>query len=813
MVYSENDATIISEASELISVAYKSGSIDTRVAPRTDELKQPTLSSELCKKLYGNLLAFCSFSVPLCLTRKHKELIYTVEMLADSVFNHNGETRVDIIRTVRKYDFYSPVSESLLCYAKLCAFSLATKKNLDRIKIRIYYVFKDKDEQKIKHFDYLCSRDKLSCVFDSLLEKVYDRANFAYKKSTISLPSASNCVFPYKELREGQEIMIKECYRTIKQGKRLFLEAPTGTGKTIAALYPAVRAVGNGIADKVFYLTSKASTRREAFTGAHRLFEAGVKLRTIVIGAKEQVCACAGKLFGASVGSLCNPDDCPYAKNYYDKVEGALFELINGGYGYTLSRIGEVAKKHKVCPYELSLDLSELCDVIICDYNYAFDPSVYFRRYFSYEVLESGKYIFLVDEAHNLVDRARDMYSASFATEKFEKLSSLLTIHDSKLKSAVDDALMSFRSHRALCRDTLCMTADGIERGYYVSNNLVESVCKQLKGFRIKAEQWLKSNRDHQLYAFVNEIVVESKKYLCISEYFDSRFYNCLYVEGDTIIFKIFCLDPSDILDKLQNRALSTIMFSATLTPLDYFSQMLGGDKMADKISLPSAFDPANLCIAVAGYVSMRYNDREDSVNKHVSVIAATVSRKAGNYIAYFPSYESLLRVYSHFKKKYPDVLTVMQKKNMTFSEKEAFLDFFKDDEGVLRIGFCVLGGSFSEGVDLPGARLIGAIVFGVGLPGLSSERNIIRDYYDNRGEVGYDYAYSFPGMNNVLQAAGRVIRRDSDKGIVVLADDRYCDEKYIGMFPGHWNDVIKANNARELAEIIQKFWSKMENT
>ena len=319
----------------------------------------------------------------------------------------------------------------------------------------------------------------------------------------------------------------------------------------------------------------------------------------------------------------------------------------------------------------------------------------------------------------------------------------------------------------------------------------------------------MRKNRAHEFYGAVNEIVYEAKKYLCAAEYFDNRFYNFVYVEGDNITIRIFCLDPSYILDKIQNRAVSTIMFSATLTPIDYFSQMLGGNRKTGRISLPSAFDPENLFVAVADYVSMRFEDRADNISKYVSVIAATLSRKAGNYIAYFPSYDCLWRVYSQFVAKYPNVHTVVQKKNMSLVEKEEFLDFFKNDTGVLRIGFCVLGGSFSEGVDLPGARLIGAIIFGVGLPGLSNERNIIRDYYDNRGESGYDNAYAFPGMNNVLQAAGRVIRRDDDRGVVVLADDRYSEEKYRALFPKHWTNIKSANNARELAEIIQKFWQK----
>ena len=807
MFYDEERASVIIDALELCAIANKSGSIDTRFQPVKDEKKQLDLPRNTLKKIYGELLSHCNHNVFLSMTRKYGEFCHTVNMSADTVLDDNGELRVDMIRLVRKYDFYAPPRETWVSYLKLCALALALQKDLNSMRLRIYYLMRDKESERIKHFDFSCTTDELSRYFDLLLDKVSHRAFFAHNRVSSALPSAADCVFPYGELREGQEIMIKECYSSIKRGKRLFLEAPTGTGKTVAALYPSVRAVGSGLADKVFYLTSKASTRREAFRGASKLFEGGAKLRTIVIGAKEQVCLCHAKKLLGQGGSLCNPDDCPYAKSYYDKVENALAELIESGHGYTLRQISEIARKHGVCPYELSLDLSEFCDIIICDYNYVFDPSVYFRRYFTGNAAENGKYVFLVDEAHNLVDRARDMYSAFFVSDKLEKVYESLSYDDAELRGMLEKLLLVIRSQKSLCRDTLAVGSDGIMRGFYVGNTLIESFARELDVFRKRCEAWLRSNRSHELYGAINDILYEAKKYLCVAEYFDNRFYNCVYVEGEKITMRIFCLDPSYILDKIQNRAVSTVMFSATLTPIDYFSQLLGGNKKTGKISLPSAFDPSNLFVAVAPYVSMRFNDRADNISKYVSVIAATVSRKAGNYIAYFPSYDCLMRVYSQFTDKYPDVHTVLQKKNMTVSEKESFLDFFKNDEGVLRIGFCVLGGSFSEGIDLPGARLIGAIVFGVGLPGLSNERNIIRDYYDNRGENGYDNAYAFPGMNNVLQAAGRVIRRDDDKGVVVLADDRYAEEKYRELFPLHWSNIKSANNARELAGIIQNFW------
>lgn len=805
MRYDDNECAVHITAEELCSLAHKSGDIDSR-APR--QLYDTQIDRDIYTKIFYEEGAYYNAEIELSLTIKQGELYYSVDALADGVLKKNGKVRVDIIRKVRKYDFYAPPKPVFVSMLKCAAYFYAVREGLSSLTGRLYYVSAD-NESKVKHYDYYFDSSSLKAYYNSLIEKIRPRAELLYERLSVSMPSAESCPFPYDELREGQEIMVKESFSAIKKGKRLFLQAPTGTGKTVASLYPAVRALGVGYCDKVFYLTSKASTRREAFRGAARIFEAGAKLRTIVIGAKEQVCLCAARYSSGNSASLCNPIDCPYAAGYYDRCEDAIMELAHNSHGYTLGLISRIAKKYRVCPYELSLDLSELCDIIICDYNYVFDPIVYFRRYFSHENVSAGKYVFLVDEAHNLPDRAREMYSATLTSRPFEKIYSFIDATDREINEIFEKIILTIRSLRRLCRDSIERGADGKERGFYLGNDLLSGFVKELCAFKQSAEAWLWANKEHDLWQSVSNLIYDVKKYLCVAEYFDTRFFNYVYVDGDLTCVRIFCLDPSDILDRIQKRALSTIMFSATLMPPDYFSEILGGGSDAARISLPSPFDASNLCVCVAGYLSTRFDDREKSTPKYVSLIAATVSRKPGNYIAYFPSYDSLERVYTAFIEKYPGVDVVAQKRGMTAEEKEEFLNFFKDDSGILRVGFCVLGGSFSEGVDLPGARLIGTVVFGVGLPGLSNERNIMKEYYDGHGENGYDYAYTFPGMNNVLQAAGRVIRRDDDRGVVVLADNRYLEEKYKVLLPEHWKDVEIAENASEVVTIIQKFWKK----
>ena len=511
-------------------------------------------------------------------------------------------------------------------------------------------------------------------------------------------------------------------------------------------------------------------------------------------------------------------------EGYYDRLTGALFELISRQNGYNLQILREVAKKHTVCPYELSLDVSELCDVIICDYNYLFSPTVYMRRYFA-DGGESGKYVFLVDEAHNLGNRARDMYSSELSRKKvadtvgyiknyldndigeYEEREKLM-----KLAENLEAYRMSLTRLRSLCKDNLTKAADGTESGFYLSRNPTEKFNLAVEVFVRSCDGWLKANRDHPLYPAVSAVCSEARQHLLMLEYYDDRFLTYVMVFGGDIKVRIYCLDPSDVLDRCMKRGVASVLFSATLTPLDYFVDLLGGGKNAETLALPSPFKQENLFVAAVDSVSTRYDDRNEKNYKRIAaVIASTVVPKPGNYIVYFPSYSFMEEVCKCFSQKYPTVKLLVQKKGMTRAERESFIAAFKEDEGKLRIGMCVLGGSFSEGVDLPGSKLIGTVVVGVGLPGLSNENNIIKEYYDVKSECGYDYAYTFPGMNNVLQAAGRVIRRDSDKGVVVLVDDRYAEDRYKMLIPPQWSHIIFTGDVASLANAVKKFWNKSD--
>ncbi|MBQ8345367.1 MAG: ATP-dependent DNA helicase, partial [Clostridia bacterium] len=750
---------------------------------------------------------------PLSVTLLCGALCYELSGRADGVMLGDQGWQIELLCRVRKREWSLPPSPRRLAELRCYAYALAACKDAERVEGRLTMFRSDSDE--VKTVRYAWSREELRTHLLSLLERISWRGEQEQLRVTHRLPSAAQALFPYPTLREGQEWMIREGFSAIRKGKRLFAEAPTGIGKTMSALFPAVLALGQGYADRIFYLTPKASTGREAYRAAAKLFETGAKLRAVMLTAKEQICMCGAKQAGVPMKrNCCQSDLCEYAAGYYERIEKALQDLITHHNGFPRSLICEAAARYRVCPYELSLDLSELCDIVICDYNYAFDPSVYLRRYFG-EDAPKQRMVFLVDEAHDLAERARDMYSARLCRSDFERtLSSLLATEGtgSEVARFFDAPLARFSRFSRLCGDTLTKDSEGRLMGYSVSKTTPHGFLEAMEVFRKQGDSWLFRHESHPAAEAMDALLAKLRKFLTVSEYVGDGFLSYAELYGGDASLKLYCLDPSPVMNTLLSRACASILFSATLTPMDYVRSVLGGQKGTEAVSLPSPYDPDRLCVAVADYISTRLEDRKKNTARMATALAATVSAKAGNYIAYFPSYACMEEVLDVFVRKYPKVEIVVQKQGMTHREKDAFLSAFQNDEGHLRIGFCVLGGLFAEGVDLPGSRLIGSVIFGVGLPGLSNERNMMQEYFE--GEYtgqGYDYAYTFPGMNQVLQAAGRVIRSAEDRGVVVLVDDRYAEPKYRALFPAHWKEVRYARNASLLAETVRNFWKKAD--
>ena len=801
MRYDENSVKIQMSVDELISLAMPHGDLGTKRDSRTKNPVGTKIHKIIEKATDGEYTPDLSLRH----TSLHDGLYYEVTGTAPGIIDNDGGITVDDVYAV-KTAYYIDISPINYAKVKCFAHFICDTQGIESINVRLAYYCSDTKETKFFTKEY--SRAALAAFYNNLLEKAKRFALLEKEKAEKRIPSIQALCFPYSSIRDGQKELISAVFRAIKKKRRLLAQAPTGTGKTISALYPAVKAYGEGLCDKIFYLTAKNSTGQSARDALSDMCAAGAELKYVSLSSRESVC------FIHCGNAGCDPTKCEYANGYHARALDAIYELLSTKSSYDKKLLLETAKKYRVCPHELSLDLSLWCDIIICDYNYVFDPRVYLRRYFDFI---NGRYVFLADEAHNLSDRAREMYSCELSLSPFVELYRMLPEKDKILRTATLDAAKLLWAQKKPMREDIRTDEQGNELGFRMSREMIPGATEKLKKFTDCCERWFYFYRDLDerfapLQSKISDLYFSAREFLGILDCYDERFVTYTELYGKEIKCRLFCLDPSHVLDICMNRAISTTLFSATLTPPEYYSDILGLGKRADTLSLPSPFERDNLCLAAIDTISTRYADRESNTNEVSELIAAAVSAKKGNYIVYFPSYRYMNSVYSHFTASYPSVKTAVQKSGKDKIGTAAFLSQFKAQSDHHFVGFCVLGGSFSEGIDLPGERLIGAVAVGVGIPQISNELNIIREHYEATYEKGYEYAYVYPGMNKILQATGRVIRREGDRGIVVLIDDRYASPDYIRLFPEHWSELKYVGNARSLAAYVKKFWNKFDS-
>lgn len=724
---------------------------------------------------------------------------------ADLIWNCNGSWTIEKIREKgRITNRTSPANDaSFLAEGVLCAYMLAREKDLAHVTVRLTYMKQGSGD--LKTFQSTMERPFLEKMCDALFDRAVPFIAIETERRLSTHPALCTLPFPYSELRDAQREFINDAYRAVRSGKRLLVSAPTGIGKTVSAIYPSLRALGGGYVEKIFYLTAKTVTGNAAADCIVRMAASAPSLRGIFIMAKERSCPMLSlpKQAGMSRCRICPLMGEIKGRSYEERRDGALLELLHGSAVIDQTTLKKVSEKYSVCPYELSLDASEYCEVIICDYNYVFDPSVRFRRYFEGK---RGKYAFLVDEAHNLPDRAREMYSAEISAKPFLKLyksDSPIIKKNTALLDGIEATVKKLREITALCKSEEHIDASGESVGYYLSERPVAGLSEALSQFGRAA---VSASKDEDAALLLEEAVECAASFVRASSLFDRGFAFYAELSGPSLKMEIRCLDPSPLLSQMLLTAHSTVMFSATLTPMDYFADVLGM-KGAVQLELDSPYDPKNLCLFAYDAVSTRYEDREMSVPDITEVIMAVVEAREGNYIVYFPSYEYMDMVFEEFSECAPYINCVKQERGMTHEKRNKFLSLFSEGEGV--VGFCVLGGAFSEGVDLKGESLIGTIIVGTGLPKITAEQNILADYFEKTREGGQSYAYTYPAMIKVLQAAGRVIRSEDDRGVVVLIDDRYSDPNVYHLFPKNWKHIKYTADPYSLSTALEKFWEE----
>ena len=774
----------------------------------------------------------------------------TVEGRADGIFTDSeGRTVIDEIKTtgVPSGEISAELNFCHWAQGMVYASLYAAQQDLPEAAVRLTYY--QIDDDKIFYFTRYFSSDELEDFFLGLLRQYAPWARRQLDWDAARAASLQAMRFPYASYRPGQRALAGEVYRACKTGReagkggfRLFCQAPTGTGKTMSALFPSLKAMGEGTGEKLFYFTARTTARAAAEDAVVLLRQAnpGLVFRSVTLTAKEKVCLAKNE----AGRPVCMPEACPYARGYYDRRKEALAALLDGGGQLDRPAIEAAARQFTVCPFELGLDLSDWADLVIGDYNYLFDPTVHLRRFFEL----AGDWIFLIDEAHNLPDRAREMYSASFAKSSIAEAKRALLRGKNALKGhllrADRELLVLRRAVEALAprRRTEAgpesvpaseppqaeqlgffdqppaakKTAPSpalpeplyAQDGTVFFRELPPAVVRPLYSLLPPLQDWLEHNPDDPAHEQLLDLYFSLHDLLRTADRYDEHSVTQLTARGSELTIRLLCLDPSAFVDESLACGRTSVLFSATLIPPAYYKKVLGCGG-ARAVALESPFPPGNLGLYCLPGISTRYRHREASVGPISDALAALAQSKVGNYLAFFPSYAYLRQVWADFTARYPGIRTIAQESGLDEAGRAAFLARFAPDPAETLLGFGVLGGVFGEGVDLVGSRLIGCAIVGVGLPQVSPRQEMLRRYFDEKDGSGFDCAYRFPGMNKVLQAAGRVIRTEHDRGVVLLLDDRFAQEGYRRLFPRHWAHLQYLPGTDALKQALASFWQR----
>lgn len=745
--------------------------------------------SRLHRKIQKQMGSHYQPEVSLKKDTEYDDLILRVEGRADGIFLQDEQFCIDEIKGVyKKLELMEePVlvhRAQALCYAWI----YLDAHDLEKIDIQMTYAHLD--TEVIKRFRETLTRAELKQWYEELTDSYHKWLAYQIEWREKRNESMKKLEFPF-EYRKGQRKMVSGIYHAISKKEQIFIQAPTGVGKTMSAVFPAVRAIGQGMAETVFYLTARTITRTVAQDAFEKLRDRGLLFKVVTITAKEKLCFCDKP--------ECEPEKCPYAKGHYDRINDAVYELWTTEQSFDRETLLRHAQKWQVCPFEMSLDLAIWMDGVICDYNYVFDPNVCLKRFFGENV--SGNYLFLIDEAHNLVDRGREMYSASICLDDVIEIRKFVKPYSQKLWKKLGKVKKQMEELRENCGEWK------VEENAGVLPISLLSVQGEL-------DQLLEEPPSQEVVDGILNFYFEVRDFLNISELVDDNYVvYTAFGEDGRFYEKLFCVNPAENLQKCLDKGKSTVFFSATLLPLQYYRKMLSTRSKNFGMYVESPFEQKKRCLMICRDVSSKYTRRGyEEYRKIAEYIARMSWQKKGNYMVFFPSYRLMEDVYQVYQDEFSVswVHCISQHASMTELEREEFLEEFTEETEETLVGFCVMGGIFSEGIDLIGDRLIGAAVVGTGLPQVNCEREILKGYYDEKGEQGFDYAYRYPGMNKVLQAAGRVIRTKEDTGAILLMDERFLNRDYRNLFPREWNDACTCTLGN-VEKHLQAFWDVSE--
>ena len=663
-----------------------------------------------------------------------------------------------------------------LAQLKIYGYLYAINNNMSEVNLRLTYL--SAIDYTPKAFELIISTNELEEFVMEILEEYITWLNLLDKAEKEKSETINSIKFPFKEKREGQQKLMKAVYQSMMNNDILYCIAPTGIGKTIATLFPALKTLKDK--DKLFYITAKGSGKNAPLEAIELLSKSGLKMKVIDITAKRKICNCGKR--------NCNPDDCPFAIGYFSRLKMATYEIFKSYDIFNKEVILEIANKHTICAFEFSLYLSYFCPLVIADYNYVFDPKAHLIRYFDDDTYRPKV---LVDEAHNLISRSKEMYSATITEDDIRILRKRLSTYKPSVRSLCNKAIELFdKYHETLTQKAL-----------YVSDEMDLELNKVFKNIKDRVDEIFYENKTIKNKDEILDVYFKILDFLRISDYFSETHRLLGKIENDCVILSYNCLDASQFILSTINESLHGItFFSATLYPITYYMDLLtkGNGKY---LELESPFDPNNLTLVINKDISTKYIDRESSVDTIIETIEI-LSKKDGNYIIFFPSYTYLNMVYD--KLEDIDFECIVQTNNLDENEKIKIIEKFKTTTNT-KFGFFVMGGVFSEGIDFIGDALSGVIIVGVGLPLVCDENNILKEYFEEKyPEKGFDYAYLYPGFTKVIQAVGRVIRDENDKGIAILMDNRFIQQRYINLMPPHWKNIKVISNNYALKKVIK---------
>ena len=784
----ENLPMIRISVRNLVEFILREGNIDNRTGGGQDP-ENMQMGSRIHRKIQRQMGSDYQAEVPLKTEIVCDGFTLKIEGRADGLIHTKEQVMVDEIKGVlRELDRVQEPAGIHLAQAKCYASMVAEQEGVDEIGVQMTYCQMETEE--VKRFQYSYRSNELKVWFDEVIRQYEKWAKFQIEWRKARNASVKGIEFPFP-YRKGQRDLAVSVYRTILRKKKLFIQAPTGVGKTISTVFPAVKAVGEELGEKIFYLTAKTITRTVAEQAFETLREQNLKFKVITLTAKEKICFCEE--------TSCNPDDCPYAKGHFDRVNDAVYELLMREDVMSREVLEAQARKHKVCPFEMALDVSTWVDGVICDYNYVFDPDARLRRFFAEG--GAGGYLFLIDEAHNLVERGRQMYSAELCKEDFLAV-----------KKLVKGEAPRFAKRLEACNKILLAMKKECEN-YKVLDN-ISHFGIQLMNVLSETDRYLEECVDKEVRETVLDFYFQVRSFLNIYDGLDENYVVYTeYQENGRFVLKLFCVNPAANLQKCLDKGNSAVFFSATLLPIQYYKRLLSTEKDNYAVYIDSSFDTKKRLLMNGVDVSTRYTMRSrEMYQRYATYIFRVVKAKMGNYLIFFPSYRFMEDVYQEFTQLLASdeegMELVIQQKHMDEEERENFLRAFEMGREKSLIGFGVLGGIFSEGIDLTNEKLIGTLIIGTGLPQVCNEREILKSYFDQKGLYGFDYAYRYPGMNKVLQAAGRVIRTEDDRGVILLLDERFQREKGKEIFPKEWADCERCR-LDIVEEKIRLFWEK----